>query len=194
MELLRATPIEDIFVDGYLEEDFEKGEWYKYFIEDCVVYVQGHTYFHEIGFENEEFDRKFIVKNFFDLSHENLRKNYKKLKEECIDILRKNLHIDDTIYINIRNETQYYRIEINNEDTQDMTCLKISKDTLLIISAEYSGKYYYKKNRIDSDVVDSIKSYMLYFKLLQNSWEEWYSIYQKYYDSKYIYNSEGDEY
>lgn len=130
---------------------------------------------------------------FFDLSHENLRKKYKKLKEECINLLRKNLHINDSVYVNIRNGIHYFRIEINDEDAQDMTCLKMFKDTLLIIYTEYSGKYYYKKNRIDSDIVNTIKSNMEYFKLLQNRWEEWYSIYQKYYDGKYIYDSEGDE-
>lgn len=192
-KFLRATPKENIFVEGYLEEDFEKNEWYKYSIEESVVYVQGHTNFHNIKFEKEKFERVFIVKDFFDLSHDSLRQKYKKSKEECINLFRENLHIDDSVYINIRNGIYYLRIEINYEDAQDMTCLKISKDTLLIIDTEYSGKYYYKKNRIDSDIVSVIKSYIEYFKLLQNRWEKWYSIYEKYYEGKYIYDSEGNE-
>lgn len=198
MELLRAAPKENIFVEGYYAEDFKKGEWYKYFIEDGIVYAQGRTYYHTVGYKKEEFDRIFIVKNFFDLSHENLRKKYRKLKEECIHLFRRNLHIDDTVYINIANSTQYliqhYIIEINNVDTQDMTYLKISKDTLSIIFAEHSGEYCYKKNRIDSDIVNVIGSNMEYFKFFSNTWDEWYSIHQKYYDGKYIYDSEGDEY
>ena len=198
MELLRATPKENIFVEEYYAEYFEKREWYKYFIEDGIVYAQGRTHNHTVGFKKEEFYRKFIVKNFFDLSHENLRKKYRKSKEECIYFFRRNLHIDDSVYINIANSTQYlikyYIIEINNVDTQDVTYLKRSKDTLSIIFAEYSGKYYYKKNRIDADIINMISNNVEYFKFFSNTWEEWYSIHQKYYDGKYIYDSEGDEY
>lgn len=194
MELLRATPIEDIFVDGCLEEDFEKGEWYKYFTDKCVVYVEGHTHYHKIIFKKEEFDEKFVIKDFFNLSYNDLRKKYKKSKEECICLLRNVMQINDNVYINIINGIGYYRVEINDEDSQDLTLLRIDKDSLSIISAEYSGKYHFTKNRIDIDIINIIKNFSEQFKLFAENWNTWYTIHQKYYDGKYVYSSEGDEY
>ena len=193
-ELLRATPIDDMYTEGYLGEYFKRGEWYRYFIKDSVIYVQGRTKYHKVGFEKEEFESKFIVRDFYDLSHLNIIENYKELKRECINYIREYLQIDDTVYINIINSPLYFRFEINDEDAQDMTLLKILKNGLSIIDADHSGKYHLKKNRIDMDVVDAMKRNDNQFRLLEDHWNKWLKIYEKYYEDKYVYNTEGEEY
>lgn len=190
--MLRATPKEDINIEGYLEENFEKGEWYIFFQEDSVIYVKGRTHYHKIGFEKDEFEEKFTVKNFYNLYHINILESYKKLKTECVDHIMRHMYTNDITHINLRNLIGYLYIQIGNEDTQDFTDLLISKDDFSIYSADHWGKYVFKKNRVDSDIINIIMKGIDKFELLIKSWDKWFEIYEKYYDNMHVYDTEGD--